>query len=346
MKLVKLSNVISMYPEPALGTLNEHTRYMALAVDKSTLNDKVKFGLARQITKSEGSVDVPGFLDKSKLIIVKSNDLLKWDKHEDLNIKGINKVIKDLSKKNTLFIGLEDPDIYTDEKGIKHIYFTIAFKVKDQHKYFIHLGHAHGKELNKLTATKPVIGPINKRICGFKEVSIPINVKETPRYHLMEMGYLENEEWVSTISSALAKEMHSPWKYKKIVLNPLEMKNNWCKGHLSPCCFLDDLNLKEDLLVCLVNGREPETFVMEKKVYGKFRPGFILFNTKTGEVPWIDSEHFLEDPDARTITFASDFIKINNNKGILYAHVNDGFVRAYEVDLKELEKYIRNKIKI
>ena len=57
MKLVKLNEIVSMYSEPALGSVNEHTRYMALAIDKETKNPYL--GLAREITKSQGTPDKP-----------------------------------------------------------------------------------------------------------------------------------------------------------------------------------------------------------------------------------------------------------------------------------------------
>ena len=90
----------------------------------------------------------------------------------------------------------------------------------------------------------------------------------------------------------------------------------------------------------------PEKILEGKKVYGKFRPGLFLFNPKTGEIPWVSPNPLFEDPKARTITFASDFLQISKHEGILYCHVNDSFVRAYEIDAKELKRYLKEKVKV
>jgi len=66
----------------------------------------------------------------------------------------------------------------------------------------------------------------------------------------------------------------------------------------------------------------------------------IFFNPKTEEISWVSEEPLFEDPDATTITFASDFIQTSKNFGILYCHVNDSFVRGYKVNLKGLRKLL------
>ena len=108
----KLNEIVSMCEKPVLGKVKAEKRYMALSVDKSTLKDKTKLGIAREITKSQGHPDVPGFIDESKLIIVKSNDLLNWIKISDLKINNIESIIEKISGKDKYFIGLEDPDIF------------------------------------------------------------------------------------------------------------------------------------------------------------------------------------------------------------------------------------------
>jgi len=339
MKLKKINNIVSMYPEPVFGTVLAEKRVMALSVDKKSKNP-IR-GLIREITKSKGNPDVPGFIDESKLIIVESENGLKWKKVKDLEIKRISEIIIKLSGNDKYFIGLEDPDIWTDEKRVKHVYFTIAFKFKDKIGYEVYLGHAQGNDLENLNATEPVLGPIGKNITGFKEVCIsPIEKKY--RINLTEMGIINKEE-ISAIAAVKSEDMSKPWEYLKIALDPRKMKYGWCKGHASPCTFLpaDFLKTPKNLLVGIINGREKSKKINGKKVYRKFRPGLILFNPKTGEIPWVSPEPLFEDPDARTITFASDFILTENNKGILYAHINDSFIRAYEINLKELKKYIK-----
>lgn len=336
MKLVKLNNAVSMYSEPVLGDVSEEIRYMALTVDYSTLNKKTKYGLAREITKSMGDVDKPGFVDQSKLIIVRSNDLIKWEKDSDLKIKGMEKIIDDLSKEERYFIGLEDPDIWIDEKkGLKHIYFTIAFKYKEKKGYKLYLGHAKGKALTSLSATKPVIE-------NNKEIAISPIKNKNFRYILTESWTSSSEEGMGVLK---AKDMDKDWEFVGLALGSNSGEVNWHSKYASPCKIINSsyTNIKENILgICTGHSHRQIKEGIEYR--GDFLPGLFLFNPKTGKVPWIDSEYWFKDPDARIITFASDFIKISDEKGILYCHINDGFVRAYEIDLKELGKYVKEKI--
>ena len=66
----------------------------------------------------------------------------------------------------------------------------------------------------------------------------------------------------------------------------------------------------------------------------------ILYNYKTGKIPWISSDPLFEDPDADTITFASDFLMRNENDGILYTHIDDSFVRAYRIEGEALREFL------
>lgn len=327
-KWIKLNSIVSYYSKPVYGSVKSKRRVMALSVDKEG-KGKLK-GVVRVITSSKGNVDIPGFVDKSKLIIVESRDGLKWKKVKDLKIKGMDEVVKKLSSKDKYFIGLEDSDIIT-KNGIKHLYFTIAFKFRRKYGHEVYLGHAFGSDLENLEATMPVLSPIGKKIRGFKEVSIgPKGI------NLTEMQIHIGKKDFSAIGAV--KNNGGVWKYLDIVLDPRKLKYSWCKGETSPCVLLNIK--KENLVVGIINGREVEKKINGKRIYGKFRPGLILFNPKTGKIPWVSKIPLLEDPDATTITFASDFMKINKNKGILYAHVNDSFIRAYEIKLDELRKFL------
>jgi len=343
MKLKKLSPAVSIYVKPVFGTANAKQRVMALAVDKKSKDPYL--GIAREITESKGHPDMPGFLDKSKLIIIKSNDLLSWEKLADLNINGINQIINELDKDWMDFIGLEDPDIW-NESGTKHVYFTIAYRLKNSYGYAIHLGHAQGKTLDSLIATIPVLsaniseGKVER---GFKEVAISPLKNKNCWLMLNESGRGIGK---TTITVSSTGDLGKPWKFIKTVMDPKDTKYEWCQGDLSPVVIFDPNFIKYDnLLVGLINGRAPDQIVERKRMYGKFRPGLILFNPKNGEIPWIASEPLLEDPDATTITFASDFIQTNKNEGILYCHVNDSFVRAYKINSKELKKLLPKEIK-
>jgi hypothetical protein len=339
MKLIKLNNAVSMYSEPVFGTVKAEQRVMAISIDKETKNPYL--GLVREITKSQGTPDKPGFIDESKLIIVESQDALKWKKKADLKIKGINKIIKEISGKDKYFIGLEDPDIINEGKT-KHVYFTIAFKYKKKRGYSVYLGHAQGNSIENLTATKPVLSPI-KKFRGFKEVTIsPVN-KKGYRINLSEAQLVINNDELSVTISAKGKELSKPWKFQEIVLDPRKMKYDWCKGETSPMILFpkDFISLKnKDLVVGIINGREVKKIVNKEKIYGKFCPGLIIYNPETGKIPWIAPECLFEDPDARTITFSSDFLRTEKQSGILYAHVNDSFIRAYKIDANELKKLL------
>ncbi len=328
----KLNSAVTMYKEPALERTENQEHVMALAVDKSSrrrLN-----GLARVIVKREGDVKVAGFIDRSQLYYVKSNDGLKWEQSGRLEIKGIDKIVNKCKKEGSDFIGLEDPDIWTDKNRNKHVYFTMPFI-----GYGLYLGHASGKDLEHLTATDPVLKPeFGNGISGFKEVAIsPLEYRRS-RINLAEAGAGDN----SIITVVRADNMGRDWEYLGVALHPVDTGYGWCAEHLSPCTFLpkEFIDYGNDLLVGIVNGREKSLRRGNKTIYRKFRPGLILYDYKTGEIPWISEEPLFEDPGAKTITFASDFLMKDKNEGILYAHVDDSFVRAYRIDARALKEFL------
>ena len=53
------------------------------------------------------------------------------------------------------------------------------------------------------------------------------------------------------------------------------------------------------------------------------------YDYENGKINWVSSSPFIRDSEARTITFASQLVEIGDRKAILYAHVDDSFVRAY-----------------
>ena len=335
MEIRQLNNTVSMYVDPIYRSLKQGQPFMALSIDKKS--EKPHKGLIRVITKREGNVDIPGYNDRSKLIIVEGSDLFHWKKTKDLNIKGIDETVEKYAGDISSFIGLEDPDIWNDENGIKHVYFTMPFINEG-----IYLGHAQGNTLDSLISTDPVLSPLPEiGISYFKEVSISPIEKNGSRINLTEVGLSEGSNCFSAVASVVAHNMGKAWEYRDIVINPRKMPYEWCQGYVSPCTFFPKsfIDMK-NLLVGLINGRERDKEVGGEKMYGKFRPGLILFNPKTGEVPWVSSEPLMEDPDATTITFASDFIQTAQSEGILFAHVNDSFVRAYKINAEGLKKII------
>jgi|SRR3989344_1799166 len=352
----KLNEYVDMWGKPVLGTENQENgeRFMGLTIDPTSKNPYR--GIARQIIYREGSPDVPGYLDISKLIVVESYDLLSWKILGDLKINGIQEIINDLISKNEKFIGLEDPDILVDENGKKHVYFTIAFrynkKIIDSNNNLsdvvlneIYLGHAEGKNFDDLIATKPILKRFNSEIVGFKEVCPLFFNSNENKLILTETFVDRNKMGYSAISIIEAKDFSNKWNYKKLVHDPLKETKHWCMEHSSPCRIFNPKFLShKKYLVGIMNGRENSRIVMDKKVYGKFRPGLFLFDIKRMEIVWIDDNPLFEDPVATTITFASDMVYLNKNEVILYAHPNDSFVRAYKLKLSKIKELLPKDI--
>ena len=326
----KLNAAVSYWDKSSL--YSKKSNMMALSVDKSTLNKSTKWGVAREVYKRKGNVDISGFLDKSKLILVKSSDLLNWEKVKDLKIKGIKKVIEILLDKDKFLMGLEDPDVWIDEKEIKHVYFTIAIKYKHKKGCKLYLGHAQGPSLKNLISTKPVIS-------NNKEIAISPLKNKDYQYVLAESWQSNPEEGISLLK---AKDMDKNWKFIKLVFNPKKHSHPWCAGYASPCKILNQkiIKVNNNLFLGICTGNSGEYFKRSIKYRGDFKPGLFLFNPKTGEIPWVSPKPLLEDPESKGITFASDFVSLNNHQGILYAHVNDSFVRAYKINLDELQKLL------
>jgi len=341
MKLRKLTPAVSMYKEPALGTKDAKSRIIALAIDKKSKDPKM--GIAREITEKKPNPNLLNIFHKSKLILVKSDDLKKWEKVEDIKINNLIETIDELYTDNKDFIGIHDVNIY-NRKGTKHVYLSIGFKYKNKKDFEIYLGHAKGKSLKNLTATKPVLYPKSKITKGYKEVAIsPLKHKKI-RINLAEVLLSGQRCIFSTIASVESTSLSKTWVFKNLI-NLGRIKDKWCNGALSPCCILPKKFLrKNNLLVGIVNGRKPNKKVNGKLIRGKFSPGLILFDYKTGNIPWISPEPLFEDPDAKTATFASEFIQTKKDEGILYCHINGSFVRAYKLKAKELKKLLPKKI--
>lgn len=339
----KLNECVDMWEKPVLGTENQKDgkRFMALCVDPTSENPYR--GIARQVIKRQGNQDVPGYVDKSKLIIVESNDLLKWTVISDLKINKIDDSINILKKEELNFIGLEDPDILIDDQGIKHLYFTIPFKYKNKDWYDVYVGHAFGKELSTLKSENYVLSKVDDEIVGFKEICpMPFNVDG--KQLVMAETFLDRGEIrkFSAVSLIEAKDHYKKWNFLKLIHDPEKEKREWCAGYSSPCrVFKPDFLTHKGYLVGLMNGREKTKEINGQKMYGKFRPGLFLFDVKSKEIVWLANEPLLEDPIATTITFASDIVYLNNKEAILYAHPNDSFVRAYKLKSSKIKALLQ-----
>lgn len=344
----KISDAVEMWEKPALGTIGQKDgkKYMALCIDPGSKNPYR--GIARQVTERIGNVNIEGYVDKSKLIIVESQNLLTWKVIKDLSITGIDSIVKKIlmgQEKEKEFLGLEDSDILVDEKGLKHVFFTIAFKYKNKIKYDAHLGHAVGKYLDNLKALSPVLEAINNNILGFKELCpVPI-VRNGKKLALTETRVENNKEHYWGISVSEIKELSEKWKYLKVLHNPKQEEKSWCSGGSSPCRIFNPSVLRhKKYLVGIMNGREQSETIKGKKHLGKFRPGLFLLDSKKLEIPWIADKPLLEDNDSTGITFASELIQLNKREVLLYVHVNDSFVRVYKLNLDKIKEMLPEEI--
>lgn len=303
---------------------------MALALDSSSGYTQ---GIIRCITSREGDVEVKGYVDRSQLFTVSGDSLESFTVGERLNIKNENDILETLTPKGWECIGLEDPDIWIDEKtGLTHVYFTIPIKPSDpEQKIRIHLGHAVGRDLQSLEMTSPVLMDNQEIGASAKEVSVAPKSSRGVRYNLIESRDREPEGTYSIVRTALADDMGKPWHYGEVVFHPKEHNISWIGGHASPGSLFSKkfIDVGEGKLLGIINGREANRSVGDKITYGMFSVGLFIYDYENGKIDWVSPEPFIQDSEAKTITFASQFVETNSGEGILYAHVDDSFVRAY-----------------
>ena len=291
-------------------------------------------GVIRCITSREGDVKVKGYIDRSKLYRVTGESLERFSVGEELIIKNKEEVIARLTQPGWDFIGLEDPDLWLDtETALLHMYFTIPIRPDtDDEKIKIHLGHAVGKDLYSLEMTTPSL--INrKQDDTAKEVSVAPKNSRGSRYNLVESRDRQAYTTYSTVRVAIAEDMGKPWIFGETVFHPAEHNISWIGGHASPGPLLPKtfIDVGEHKLLGIINGREANKEVEGKTVYGMFSVGLFIYNYEQGKIEWVSPEPFIQDMAAKTITFASEFIETAPGAGILYAHVDDSFVRAYSL---------------
>ncbi|HTK33596.1 MAG TPA: hypothetical protein VL335_03605 [Candidatus Paceibacterota bacterium] len=321
-------------------TGGKFTHVMAIALDP-TLN--YKEGVIRCITSREGDVTVSGYIDRSEIWKIKGDSLEKFSIIERLKTNGTDKIIQSLSSEHLEFIGFEDPDIFIDEAmGLTHIYFTLPFLNRKEKHALVHLGHVVGKDLDSLTMTEPVLLGDPKTYAGAKEVSIaPINSKGV-RLNLFESSKKEADFTYSTVRVAIAEDMNKPWKWGDTVFHPKEHGIPWIAGHASPGPLLPKsfIDIGEGKLLGIMNGREANQKVGNQTKYGMFSAGLFIYDYEKGKIDWVSPEPLIRDTEAVTITFASQFIETTAGEGILYAHVDDSFVRAYTLFAERIKKML------
>lgn len=302
---------------------------MAIALDPRT---QYREGVIRCITSREGNIEIKGYTDRSKLYKVRGESLEKFNLTEQLIIKDELKIIGELAKDNGDFIGPEDPDIWIDtEINLMHLYFTIPIKFSDKKKKtVVHLGHAVGKDLNSLEMTEPTL--LANEEFNAKEVSIAPTNSKGFRYNLIESRDRKPDRTYSTVQVAIAHDMGKPWEYGETAFHPADHNLSWIGGHASPGPLLPKsfIDLGSNMLLGVINGREANIKMKDGSTrYGMFSMGLFIYDYENGKIEWVSSEPFIQDSEAKTITFASQFVETRMGEGILYAHVDDSFVRAY-----------------
>jgi hypothetical protein len=320
----------------------EFKHVMAIALDPRTDYHR---GVIRCITSREGDVQVKGYVDRSELHLTQGDSLEKFTIGKRLDIKNELEIINTINESKLDFIGLEDPDIWIDEKAdLMHLYFTIPLISKEKSRNKIHLGHAMGKDLNSLEMTPPVL--IADVQGGAKEVSIaPLNTKGF-RYNLVESADRIDGTKYSVVRLAVAHDMGKDWKFGDIVFHPAQHNISWIAGHASPGPLFSEnfIHVGEGKRLGIINGREANQDAADGTTkYGMFSVGLFIYDYEHGKIDWVSPEPFIRDSEAVTITFASQFVETEKGKGILYAHVDDSFVRAYDLDAEKIKELLPKK---
>ena len=89
-----------------------------------------------------------------------------------------------------------------------------------------------------------------------------------------------------------------------------------------------------------MNGREANQKKDEKTIYKIFSIGLFIYDYENAKVDWISPQSFIKDSEAEVITFASHFVETGKGTGILYAHVDDSFVRAYTLNAEGIRQLL------
>ena len=100
------------------------------------------------------------------------------------------------------------------------------------------------------------------------------------------------------------------------------------------------IDVGEGKLLGVINGREANKKIGDKIIYGIFSIGLFIYDYENGKIEWVSPEPLIRDSQAEIITFASCFIETGKEEGILYAHVDDSFVRAYTLKAELLKSIL------
>ena len=115
------------YPGRAVETDGRFKHVMAISLDPRS---NYKEGVVRCIKSRQGDVTISGYVDRSILCKVHGDSSERFSIGEEIIIKNQDEIIKRLSGEGLDFLGLEDPDIWIDEKtGLMHLYFQCHFTI-------------------------------------------------------------------------------------------------------------------------------------------------------------------------------------------------------------------------
>ncbi|MCX6719462.1 MAG: hypothetical protein NTZ38_03775 [Candidatus Taylorbacteria bacterium] len=330
----------TQHPKKVVDAAGRFKHVMAIALDPTK---DYKEGIIRCITSREGDVEVSGYVDRSEIYKIKGDLETGYSITERLNMVGSDHVIGLLSKSGLDFIGFEDPDIFVDpSSGFMHMYFTFPFLDKKKKHALVHLGHAVGKDLDSLEMTMPILMADPKTFEGAKEVSIAPQNSSGSRFNLCESSKKEKDFTYSTVRVAVAEDMGKPWRFGDTVFHPKEHGISWIGGHASPGPLLPRtfIDIGDNKLLGIMNGRESNKRVGDQIKYGMFSVGLFIYDYEKGKIEWVSPEPLIRDTEAVTITFASQFVATKPGEGILFAHVDDSFVRAYTIYAEGVRKLL------
>ncbi len=104
-----------------------------------------------------------------------------------------------------------------------------------------------------------------------------------------------------------------------------------------------EVSIAPENSIGVINGREANRKVGAETKYGIFSVSLFIYDYENGKIDWVSSEPLIRDSEAKTITFASQFVETSKGEGILYAHVDDSFVRAYTLKAELLKSILPRK---
>lgn len=341
---VVLNDAVEMVRPPVIeaGGFCEHL--MALHLD---LHGDDRLGVVRCIESRAGEVHAGDFIDRSEIHRVTMPTPYRATIGPIVEMAGADERVDELpDHPRADFLGFEDPNLWRSADGKLHLYCTIPFLRAEEPGFDMFLGHAVGPDIGSLGMTEPVLSPVAGEHAGAKEVAIAPEASDGRRRHLVESNDVVDGCGYSVVRSVVAADFTGPWEYGDLLLHPAHDGKPWCAGHVSPGPLLPKtfLNPGDGKLVGLLNGRaaarDADGSLVRTNSLGTFTVGLLVYDYEHGEVEWFSDEPLFADPDARTITFASAFRQTRPERGLLYAHVDDSYVRAYVVDAPALAAHL------